>query len=155
MKDWLIKESYDKSKLRPAVCKPEHAYTLGKEGKWRSILSDTEDHRKDYIPAFRAYFLPNKYTADVEYTTEFVEYTGGAGEGDESTIDWTKKPDSYESDTHTGNTSIQPLIRTIDADGTVTYYDLQGRRLNSKFKGSRVQGFNKGVYISNGKKVIK
>ena len=41
---------------------------------------------------------------------------------------------------------IQPTIRTIDADGTSCYFDLQGRLLNGKP--------NNGLYIENGRKFI-
>ena len=44
-------------------------------------------------------------------------------------------------------TGIQPTILTIDADGTVSYFDLQGRMLNDKPV--------KGLYIENGKKILK
>ena len=44
-------------------------------------------------------------------------------------------------------TGIVPTIQTIEADGTSRYFDLQGRMLNGKP--------NKGVYIENGKKVIR
>lgn len=46
-----------------------------------------------------------------------------------------------------GATGIVPTIRTIDRDGTENFFDLQGRRLNSKP--------NKGIYIENGKKYAK
>ena len=42
---------------------------------------------------------------------------------------------------------IQPIIRTIDADGTNRYFDLQGRMLNGKP--------DKGMFIENGKKMVK
>lgn len=44
-------------------------------------------------------------------------------------------------------TGIQPTIVTIEADGTSRYFDLQGRMLKGKPY--------KGLYIDNGKKVIK
>lgn len=43
-------------------------------------------------------------------------------------------------------TGIQPTILTIDRDGTQQYFDLNGRRLNSKPE--------KGIYIENGKKHV-
>ena len=49
----------------------------------------------------------------------------------------------YTSNNPTG---IQSTLRTIDADGTNRYFDLQGRMLNEKPE--------KGLYIENGKKVI-
>ena len=44
-------------------------------------------------------------------------------------------------------TGIQPTLRVIDTDGTNLYFDLQGRMLQSKP--------DKGLYIENGKKVMK
>ena len=44
-------------------------------------------------------------------------------------------------------TDIQPTIKTIEADGTSRYFDLQGRMLDDKP--------DKGLYIENGKKIAK
>ena len=44
-------------------------------------------------------------------------------------------------------TGIQPTIKTIEADGTSRYFDLQGRMLNGKP--------DKGLYIENGKTIIR
>ena len=44
------------------------------------------------------------------------------------------------------STGIQPTLRTIDADGTSRYFDLQGRMLNGKPE--------KGLYIEDGKKIL-
>ena len=43
-------------------------------------------------------------------------------------------------------TGIQPIIMTIEADGTSRYFDMQGRMLNGKP--------DKGLYIEDGRKVI-
>ena len=40
--------------------------------------------------------------------------------------------------------------KSVDADGTVRFYDLQGRYI-----GTSLDGQPKGIYICNGKKVIK
>ena len=48
-----------------------------------------------------------------------------------------------------GNTTDIQQIRTIDADGTDTYYDLQGRRIANGQKPTA-----KGIYIHQGKKFI-
>ena len=44
-------------------------------------------------------------------------------------------------------TGIAPTIRTIEADGTNRYFDLQGRMLNGKPA--------KGLYIENGHKMTR
>ena len=43
-------------------------------------------------------------------------------------------------------TGIQPVIQTIDTDGTSRYFDLQGRQLTEKPA--------KGFYIKDGKKYL-
>ena len=43
-------------------------------------------------------------------------------------------------------TGINPVIQTIEADGTSRYFDLQGRMLNDKPE--------KGLFIENGKKWV-
>ena len=46
-----------------------------------------------------------------------------------------------------GATDISPTIHTIDKDGTHRYYDLHGRLLKDKPQ--------HGIYIDNGKKIIR
>ena len=56
----------------------------------------------------------------------------------------------YDADIPTPSsdpTGINPIIQTIDADGTCHYFDLQGRLLNGKPV--------KGLYIEDGKKILK
>jgi hypothetical protein len=43
-------------------------------------------------------------------------------------------------------TGINPIIKTIEADSTSRYFDLQGRMLNGKP--------DKGLYIKNGRKFV-
>lgn len=49
-----------------------------------------------------------------------------------------------------GETTDIRTIQTTDRDGTVRYYDMQGRYI-----GTTLDGQSKGIYIGNGKKVIK
>ena len=80
----------------------------------------------------------------MEYTTKFTLLEGG-GDPDDF---WLRLPDSYEGDVDNGETTgIQPVIHTIDIDGSHTYYDLQGRKLQGK-------PTHKGIYINNGKKYV-
>lgn len=121
----------------------QHLFALSSDGKWNSFNNDTEAHRSTRIPTFRAYYLPKTFTDYRDYTTKFTLLEGG-GDPDDS---WLRLPDSYEGDVENGGaTAIQPTIHTIDADGTHTYYDLQGRKLQGK-------PTRKGVYIYNGKTI--
>ncbi len=119
------------------------AFILNSDGKWRGINNDTEGHRKAYVPTFRAYYQPKEFTDYWDYTTKFDVLEGG---GDPYEI-WYKLPGDYEGDSENGVTGIQPVIHTIDLDGTNTYYDLQGRKLAGK-------PTQKGIYINNGNKII-
>lgn len=123
-----------------------HVFGLYKNGKWQTYNNDTEAHRRGYISPYRAYFLPKDYPGgDLIYDTKFTVLEGG---GDDPTDFWTRLPGSYEGDLdYDDQTGIRPIFHTIDADGTHTYYDLQGRKLNGK-------PTRKGVYINNGKVMI-
>lgn len=46
----------------------------------------------------------------------------------------------------TGTSGIEPVIKTVEEDGTHRYFDLLGRPLNQKTE--------HGIYIDNGKKAI-
>ena len=76
----------------------------------------TTDNPNGYIPAYRNYFVENGLSFSNGFSIQMIE---NEAEGIE-------------------------YIGTIEEDGTVTYYDLSGRRLPGKP--------NKGVYIKNNKK---
>ena len=80
---------------------------------------------------------------DPEIVEQFKSIPAGE---DEVIPDWEKLPDEFVGDISDFTTGINPVIRTIDNDGTHQYYDLSGRKLNSKPQ--------KGIYIDNGKKRV-
>jgi hypothetical protein len=91
-------------------------YLLQSDGNWHKVPTD-KDIPEAYVGAFRAYFQAKDAGAHVL--------------------------DMVIEDSET--TDIQQ-IRTIDADGTERYYDMNGRQLNSVPQ--------KGMYIHQGKKYI-
>ena len=121
-----------------------HVFGLSSDGKWKIVRNDTEYYRNGYISPYRAYFLPKESIGDSAYDIKFTVLEGG---GDDPTDFWTRLPGGYEADLDYDETGIRPIIHTIDADGTHTYYDLQGRKLGGK-------PTRKGVYINNGKVII-
>ena len=92
------------------------AYLLQSDGKWHKV---PQNQTKAYIGPFRAYF----------------QATSNSGARALNMV-----IDDGEA------TTIDAVIRTIDADGTEHYYDMNGRQLNGKPQ--------KGMYIHNGKKYI-
>ena len=123
-----------------------HAFGLSSDGKWRVILNDTEDHRKSYIPQFRAYFTPLEYTSNGIYDTKYM-YTTAGDESEYGNTFMDFPTDEYAGDVnYNDGTGIQPILHTIDGDGTHQYFDLSGRKLNRKPR--------TGVYIDNGIKRI-
>lgn len=94
------------------------AYILQSDGDWHRVSSNTEEQQQAVISPFRAYLLAGGSMAKSIGMQLF--------DNDPTAID---------------------TIRTIDADGTEHYYDLQGRQLNGKP--------HKGVYIYKGKKYAK
>lgn len=130
-------------------------YGLRDDGTWARFQSDggEEKHR---LSAFRGYFeayasgesaaskraaaQPGTYKTMLEM---FDQRGTSAGE------DGNYENVNYEGNIpFTENTpdGIQPTLRTIDADGTSRYFDLQGRLLNGKP--------NNRLYIENGRKFI-
>jgi hypothetical protein len=91
-------------------------YILQSDGKWHKV---PQDQPKAYIGSFRAYFQAT--SANAARALNMVIDDGEA-------------------------TTIDAVIRTIDANGTEHYYDMNGRLLSGKPQ--------KGMYIHNGKKYI-
>ena len=137
----------------------KNMFCLLEDGSWARFTSDDNPDAK--LNAFRGYYqaygfteeagrLENRAQANqnpMTYRTLFSN-AGVANVNDGSV------PDAlnilYEADIPTPTatpTGIQPTIKTIEADGTSRYFDLNGRMLDGKP--------DKGLYIHNGKKVIQ
>jgi hypothetical protein len=94
------------------------AYILQSDGKWHPV--STANAKASILP-FRAYLLPSTHSNGARAVSMSLVNADG--------------------------TTAIDTIRTIDADGTERYYDLNGRRIDSHTA--------KGVVIENGKKVIR
>ena len=82
------------------------AYVLQSDGKWHAVLTDTEEHRRATIPAYRCYLLQSRVPGARTISMALGDDTTG--------ID---------------------RIRTIDTDGTERVYDLNGRLVGGNAKG--------------------
>jgi hypothetical protein len=91
-------------------------YILQSDGKWHKV---PQNQPKAYIGPFRAYFQATATSNNARVLNMVFE---------------------------DGETTDIQQIRTIDADGTEHYYDMNGRLLSGKPQ--------KGMYIHNGKKYI-
>ena len=143
-----------------AVWSGNNDYFLRDVGIWELL-----GFRSQSIHPFRAFLRASEsvteywYRQNPDTSTAEVAEVPGAGSfstrfyepGDNGRGDVEEKSDLiYIGDLiggADGATGIVPTIRTIDRDGTENFFDLQGRRLNSKP--------NKGIYIENGKKYAK
>ena len=94
------------------------AHILQSDGKWHPV--STANAKASILP-FRAYLLPSTHSNGARAVSMSLVNADG--------------------------TTAIDTIRTIDADGTERYYDLNGRRIDSHTA--------KGVVIENGKKVIR
>lgn len=99
------------------------AYILQSDGVWYRVPSAEP---RAYVGPFRAYFQAT--TPDGARSLAMM--LGG----------------SYNPDENSGTTAVEPVVRTIDREGTARYFDLNGRLLQVKPE--------KGLYILNGKKHI-
>lgn len=97
------------------------AYILQSDGWWHQV---PQNEPRAYVGPFRAYFQATGSNGVKALATMF----GG----------------SYDPDDGNGPNAIEPVVRTIDNDGTEHYFDLSGRLLPGRPA--------KGIYIHNGKK---
>ena len=133
-------------------------YCLLDDGTWVPFTSHDNPDAK--LNAFRAFYLSDApinapaaapalapiATGSKKYRTLFNN--AGAGTVSDGNV-----PDAfnilYNPDIPTPSpdiSGVEPIITTIEADGTHRYFDLLGRPLNHKPE--------QGIYIDNGKKVI-
>ena len=120
---------------------PQNAYGL-KGGKFTRYRNDYKDWETRNVNTFRCYFSFDEPTNIDEYTIKFVRTENGDMETEEVTdfpSEWFEDEDS-STDDPTGISSV----RVAGNDSRL--YDLQGRRVEGQPA--------KGLYISNGKKVI-
>lgn len=99
------------------------AYILQSDGIWYKVPSAEP---RAYVGPFRAYFqatTPNGARSLV------MMFSG-----------------SYNPGEGSDPNAIEPVVRTIDADGTQRVFDLSGRRINGNVKG---------IVIRNGRKVVR
>jgi len=125
-------------------------YLMQSDGTFRRVSNRSAQYQSVTTKPFRSFIetlgiLPrNAYTIMYQYQMQ----------GDEEfpvtnfpAVDYNGESDMPPYDDETG---VEPVLRLVDADGTSHYYDLQGRRI-----ANRQQPSAKGIYITNGKKVIK
>ena len=82
------------------------AYVLQSDGMWHAVLTDTDEHRRANVPAYRCYLLQSRAPGANSIRMILDDSTSG--------ID---------------------RIRTIDNDGTERVYDLNGRLVDGNTKG--------------------
>ena len=109
------------------------------------ICSDSEYERTGYVPTFRAFYEPKNHQSIGKKSCDMKFIQTLAGDLDDNSIEDFPADAFDDEDTSTGIDS--PIFHTIEADGTHTYYDLQGRQLDGK-------PARKGMYITNGNKII-
>lgn len=124
-------------------------YVIQSDGKFKRIRNDEEKYRKAYLPTFRACFVPSEPLAKNVLTVRYANIEQGGGDHIDQiiafpTTNFVGDADfsGYDDDDETGI-----ILHPQEGDGEHHYFDLQGRQLKSRPQ--------KGVYIDNGKKVIK
>lgn len=126
---------------------PQNIYSMQSDGTWaRSRVTD-KGAKGNWVESFRAFFQPTEPLGTDTFKAAFT-FTGAADQEETGEIE-TFPAGSFEGDLFEGDeaTGIIPVIRTIEADGSSRYFDLQGRQLSEKPV--------KGIYIKDGKKYMK
>ena len=159
--EWFFNDSLKKvgqwvgnfSSITAQEADDKNMYCLLDDGSW--ALFTSADNADAKLNAFRGFYLADKATEEpAEARAQIQEiksyHTLFSNAGVTSVSDGSV-PDAlnilYNADIPTPSiTGINPIIQTIDADGTSRYFDLQGRMLNGKPA--------KGLYIENSKKFV-
>lgn len=126
----------------------EGAYVLQKNGTFRRI--DRIYASRPYISPFHAYFSTQEPAAQV-YKLMFVQTENGE-ESDEVT-DFPADEFDADFDLEEESVGISEIENDRSSDGK--YYDLQGRQLSTSNAQPSAPRLQKGIYIENGKKVVK
>ena len=119
-----------------------NAYGMRDGGKWTRYRNDYDGWEGRYVRTFRCYFSFDEPTNIDEYMMKFVRTENGdmeTGEVTDFPSEWFEGEEGG-SDDPTGISSV----RVVGSDARL--YDLQGRRVEGQPA--------KGLYISNGKKIM-
>ena len=130
-------------KLTNDECAERKVYNLDRD-KYRGVRNDEEKYRVAWLTSFRSAFFAKERTR-AAYDIVFKEWI--AGDDDDPIVDFPTKNFDVDSDFSGYSDENTGIIHVIGNDGEDVYFDLQGRKLQS--------APIKGVYISNGKKMIK
>ena len=132
----------------------KNMHCLLEDGSWVRFTS--EDNPDAKLNAFRGYYLadtPAESAARRAPTAQNKRFHTLFSNAGVANVSDANVPDAlnilYDADIPTplaDATGINPIIQTIEADGTSRYFNLQGRMLNGKPI--------KGLYIEDGRKVI-
>ena len=171
--DWYFNDNMTKvgqwtgsfTSIGAAEADDKNMFCLLDDGSWARFTS--EDNADARLNPFRAFYLADdsstnpaptrapgrsKAPANVgakRYHTLFSNAGVSVSDGGDGSVP-NAQDILYDSDIPAPSdisTGIETTIQTIEADGTSRYFDLQGRMLSGKP--------DKGVYIENGKKVIR
>ncbi len=133
-------------RITSVEAEPMWAYGLQWDGKWRRYRTDYEGYEKSWIGAGLSYFSFDAFSGRNTYSTVVGGYNGA---DDEDGYTAPFPADLYDGDDSIPDddlTEITPTFRTLDADGSSHYFDLQGRLIDDKPQ--------QGMFINNNKKTI-
>ena len=123
---------------------PLNLFGMQSNGSWERYRVTSHGPKWCWIGTYRAFFK----AADALENKNFKSMYTYMGNADDETGEVEEFPSAdFENDFFSGDeTTISPIIRTIEADGSSRYFDLQGRQLTAPAA--------KCIYIRDGKKVM-
>ena len=164
--DWFFNENLTRvgqwtgsfKSISAAEADSKNMFCLLEDGSWARFTSENNADAK--LNAFRGYFLsdapagsraqapqPSALSPQPSIFHTLFSSGGVSSVGDGTVHDALSILFQGDIPTPTSTpTGINPIILTIEADGTSRYFDLQGRLLQGKP--------DKGLYIEEGKKVV-
>lgn len=125
-------------------CNAQPTYGLDR-GAFRFYRNDTEAYRKAWLSSFRSAFYADSPLGRNAYNIAFKQYI--AGDDEDPVVAFPSESYEPDSDFSGYDDEAEGIIHVIGDNGSHQYFDLQGRPLISLPR--------KGVYISQGKKVVR
>ncbi len=125
-------------------CNAQPTYGLDR-GAFRFYRNDTEAYRKAWLSSFQSAFYADSPLGRNAYNIAFKQYI--AGDDEDPVVAFPSESYEPDSDFSGYDDEAEGIIHVIGDNGSHQYFDLQGRPLISLPR--------KGVYISQGKKVVR
>ena len=123
-------------------------YLMQSDGTFRRVSNRGVQYQSVTTKPFRSFIETLGVLPRNAYTIKYQYQEQGDGQDEYPVMDFPSIlfNDNDDMPPYDDETSVKPVLRLVDSDGTSQYYDLQGRRIDTPRR--------KGIYVNNDRKVV-